>query len=68
MKRGWDLGWKIGLVVGLLFSGLQWLGGQRYGIGQILAGSGAIAVVIGIGGALVGGLWAAVAGPKQNGS
>ena len=67
MKRGWDRGWKIGLGVGLLFAGLQWAAGQGAGFGPSLAGAAAIAIVFGIGGALVGGLWAAVTGRKQKG-
>jgi len=62
MKRGWDIGWKIGLGIGLLFGLLQSLAGQGGGgIGAILAGAAGIAIVFGIGGALVGGVWAAVA-------
>ena len=79
MKRGWNVGWKIGLVVGLLFGGLQWLEGTGAShmptgaevltqIGPFLAGAAGIAIVFGVGGALVGGLWAALFGRKSGSS
>jgi hypothetical protein len=75
MKRGWNVGWKIGLVVGLLFLGLQWVADTNASrlptaaevllqIGPFLAGAAAIAIVFGVGGALVGWLWTALFGRK----